>query len=353
MIESADCQHEPVTDYGGEGVRPQQYLRWRIFWLMGMVISASLLSGLPGSAQDATPQANAPYLPRVDLNQLSERIIADGSSTVWPITAEAADRFMAMAPVPIDVEFSGTGGGFRRFCAGDSDIQNASRPITDEERAACEANGVRYEAFTVAFDGITVVVNPANNWTQCLTVEQLRTIWEPDHPEYSWKQVDPAWPDAKIELYGPGPDSGTFDYFTEAIMGETGVTRTDYQPSENDLDLVEGVASQTNALGYFGFAYYEHDVDRLRAVAIDNGNGCVLPSPETIADGSYAPLSRPLFVYVNLDSLARPEVREFLRFILSETEDLVRTVAYVPLPAADYAANRDRLEAILAATSAP
>jgi phosphate transport system substrate-binding protein len=304
------------------------------------------LSAIP--AQEATPAANVPYSPGVDLNELSGRIIADGSSTVWPITAEAGERFATMAGVIVEVEISGTSGGFRRFCAGESDIQNASRPITDEERAACEAAGVRYEAFPVGFDGVTVVVHPSNSWAECLTVGQLLTIWEPGNPEFSWKEVDAAWPDTKIELYGPGPDSGTFDFFTESIIGEAGVSRTDYIPSENDLDLVEGVASQPNALGYFGFAYYQEDADRLRAVAIDNGNGCVAPTVDTIADGSYAPLSRPLFIYVNRASLARPEVREFLRFTLDQTDDIVETVGYVPLPAVDYADNRASFAALLA-----
>lgn len=307
-----------------------------------------LLAGWRGSiAQEATPAANVPYSPAIDLNQLTGQIIADGSSTVWPITSEAAERFATMAPVIIEVEISGTGGGFRRFCAGESDLQNASRPITDEERTACEANGVRYEAFPIGYDGITVAVNPANTWARCLTTDQLYAIWEPANPESSWKQLDPSWPDAKIELYGPGPDSGTFDYFTQAIVGEAGLSRTDYIPSENDLDLVEGVATQTNALGYFGFAYYEEHADRLHAVAIDSGDGCVAPTVESIADGSYAPLSRPLYVYVNMESLTRPEVRELLRFMLDQSDDIVETVGYVPLPAADYADNRERLEAVL------
>jgi phosphate transport system substrate-binding protein len=326
--------------------------RVRVFAAIVLVATGLLGVPSPSRAEGATPAASVPYVPEADLNQLRERVIADGSSTVYPIVAEAADRFMAMAPVPIDVEFSGTGGGFRRFCAGESDIQNASRPITEEERAACEAAGVRFAAFTIAFDGITVVVHPTNTWAECLTVAQLHAIWEPGYPEFTWQEVDSAWPDAKIELYGPGPDSGTFDFFTGAIMGEEGVTRTDYQPSENDLDLVEGVASQTNALGYFGFAYYAEDADRLRAVAIDDGAGCVLPTTETIADGTYTPLSRPLFVYVSLESLAKPEVREFLRFTIDQSADIVATVGYVPLPAADYAANRDQLAEVLAAIPA-
>jgi phosphate transport system substrate-binding protein len=328
-------------------MRPLHRTGSRVFQIVGIVIAALLLSGLPGTAQDSTPATQASASPVADLSQLSGRVIADGSSTVYPITAEAAERFMQSAPVAVDVEFSGTTAGFRRFCAGESDIQDASRPITDEERAACEANGVTFEDFTVAFDGITVTVNPANTWLQCLTVDQLRGIWEPGHPEYAWQEIDPTWPDTKIELYGPGPDSGTFDYFTEVIMGEAGVTRTDYVPSENDLDLVEGVASQHNALGYFGFAYYEQNLDRLRAVAIDNGDGCVLPSAESIADGSYAPLARPLYLYVNRASLERSEVQAFLRFTFDHIEDIVRTVQFVPLPEADYVADREALETLL------
>ena len=328
-------------------MRPLRRMGSRVLLLVGIIVGALLLSGLPGLAQEATPATAGAASPVTDFAQLSGRVIADGSSTVYPITAEAAERFMQIAPVAIDVEFSGTTGGFRRFCAGESDIQDASRPITGEERAACAASGVEFEEFAVAFDGITVAVNPANTWLQCLTVDQLRAIWEPGHPEYSWRQIDPTWPDTKIELYGPGPDSGTFDYFTEAIMGEAGATRTDYVPSENDLDLVEGVASQQNALGYFGFAYYEQNLDRLRAVAIDSGNGCTLPSAQTIADGSYAPLSRPLYLYVNTASLARPEVQAFLRFAFDHVEDIVRTVQYVPLPEADYAADRAALDTLL------
>ena len=315
-----------------------------------LLVSALALFPLVGLAQEATPAANVPYSPRTDLNELTGRIIADGSSTVWPVTAEAADRFMAMAPVYVEVELSGTGGGFRRFCAGESDLQNASRPINDEETAACAATGVEYEVFPLGFDGITVTVNPQNTWAQCLTAAQLKALWEPDGTVHTWKQLDPSWPDLEVELYGPGPDSGTFDYFTEVIVGEPGLSRTDYLPSENDLDLVEGVASQTNALGYFGYAYYAADAGRLRALAIDAGNGCVAPSPETIADGSYAPLSRPLYLYVNTASLTRPEVQEFLRFAIDQTEDIVQTVGYVPLPAADYAANRAQVEAVTQAS---
>ena len=315
---------------------------------LGLVVGAGF--AVPGAARarQATPAAVVPYSPEVDLTSLSGGIVADGSSTVWPITAEAAERFAAIANIVTEVAFSGTGGGFRRFCAGESDLQNASRPIDDEEAAACAAAGVEYEVFPLGFDGITVAAHPTNTWANCLTVAQLRAIWEPGQPEGRWQAVDPAWPDQEIELYGPGPDSGTFDYFTQVINGEAGLSRTDYTPSENDLDLVEGVASQPNALGYFGYAYYAANAARLKPVAIDGGAGCVAPTPETIADGRYSPLSRPLFLYVNRASLERPEVREFVRFMMSQTADIVETVGYVAAPADLYADNRERLDALAA-----
>lgn len=317
-----------------------------------MIAALFVATSLGSHAQRATPFPEE-ATPGAALTEVSGRIIVDGSSTVWPIMVAAAERFgESAANVIVEVEFSGTGGGFRRFCAGASDVQDASRPITPDEAAACEAAGVQYAVFPLAYDGITVTVNPANTWVECLTVEQLHALWEPDHPETTWHQLDPAWPDMKIELYGPGPDSGTFDYFTEAIVGEVDASRTDYVPSENDLDLVEGVASQPNALGYFGFAYYEASAQRLRPVAVNSGAGCVLPSRETIADGSYAPLSRPLFIYVNQESLARPEMQAFVRFTLDHVTELVDMAGYVPLPAADYATDRAKLEAMLVATPA-
>lgn len=292
-------------------------------------------------AQDATPAA--------DLAGLSGLIVVDGSSTVEPFTAEAGERFDALTNAVVEIEISGTGGGFRRFCAGESDLQNASRPINAAEVAACQANGIEYVSFPVAIDGITITVNPQNTWANCLTIDQLRALWQPESAVHTWHDLDPSWPDAEIELYGPGPDSGTFDYFTEAIVGEAGLTRTDYQPSENDLDLVEGVASQNNALGYFGFTYYEADAERLRALAVDAGAGCVDPTAQTIADGSYAPLSRELYLYVNTGELERPEVREFLRFLIGSSADVAATVGYVPMPVEVYADNSVQLEAALAA----
>ena len=325
--------------------------------LLGRVVAVAavgLLLGAPAVAQDATPAATPPGAPAVDLATLSGQVIADGSSTVWPVTAELAERFLSQAPnLRMDVEISGTGGGFRRFCAGDSDIQNASRPIDGEEAAACAANGVAYRAFEVGYDGVTVVVNPGNDWASCLTVEQLRRLWAPGSAVRAWRDLDPAWPNAPIDLHGPGPDSGTFDFFTEAIGGETGASRTDYTPSENDAVLVQGVEEDRFALGYFGYAYYAAERAELKALAVDAGGGCVAPSPETIGNGSYRPLSRPLYLYVSEASLARPEVREFVRFAAAAMPEAVAAVGYVPLAGEAYAANQRALDAAAAATPAP
>ncbi len=249
--------------------------------------------------------------------------------------------------VRITVGFSGTGGGFRKFCAGETDIQNASRAIEPDEMTACRENNVEYFVFEIAYDGITVVTNPANDFVSCLSVEQLKRLWQPDDPAKSWQDLDPSWPDERIELYGPGPDSGTFDYFTSAIVGEEGLSRTDYFPSENDLDLVEGVAVDEEGLGYFGFAYVDEAGDRLKTVAIDSGAGCVLPTAETIADGSYAPLSRPLFVYVRASSLSRPEMIAFMRYYLANAKSIAADVGYIPSPDTIYQEDQARLEAAI------
>lgn len=320
----------------------------------GVLLGAILVTAGAAGARPATPTSAWPYVPAVDLATLTGQIFADGSSTVWPITADIAERFLAMAPnLRIDVEISGTGGGFRRFCAGASDIQNASRPIDAEEAATCAANGVVYRELPIAYDGITVVVNPTNDWASCLTVAQLKRLWEPGSPVRTWRDLDPAWPAEPIDLYGPGPDSGTFDFFTEAIVGETDAARDDYTPSENDAVLVQGVKGDRSALDYFGFAYYAAAGSALKALAVDAGAGCVAPSRETIADGSYRPLSRPLFVYVSEASLARPEVREFMRFYAAVAPAAVRDVGYVPLAADAYLANQRALEAPWGASATP
>jgi phosphate transport system substrate-binding protein len=253
----------------------------------------------------------------------------------------------------VTVDISGTGGGFKRFCAGETDVQNASRPIRDEEVQACAEAGVEYYEFQVAFDGLSIVVNPANDFVECLTVDQLKRLWEPNSTVQTWQDLNPEWPAEEISLYGPGPDSGTFDYFTEVIVGEAKASRTDYTPSEDDNVLVEGVAGDPNALGYFGYAYYKQNQDRLKLVAVDGGNGCVLPSKEAIRDGSYTPLARPIFIYVKAESLERPEVQEFVRFYLANAAELAQDVGYVDSPAEAYAAAQQKLEGAIAGAVPP
>jgi phosphate transport system substrate-binding protein len=321
---------------------------------LAAAMAVGIVLGAPAAAQETTPSATAPYDPALDLASLSGQMIADGSSTVWPVTAEVSELFLAQAPnLRIDIEFSGTGGGFRRFCDGASDIQNASRPIEEDEAATCAANGVAYREFAIGYDGITLVVNPANDWATCLTVEQLRRLWTPGSTVRTWRDLDLDWPNEPIDLYGPGPDSGTFDFFTEAIVGETDASRNDYTPSENDTVLVQGVEEDRFALGYFGFAYYAAEGPALKALTIDAGDGCVAPSVETIGDGTYRPLSRPLYVYVSEASLARLEVREFMRFYAAIAPQAVADVGYVPLAAEVYAANQRAFEAGPGATPAP
>jgi phosphate transport system substrate-binding protein len=307
-------------------------------------------------AQDATP---IPYTPGNDLSALGGAVVADGSSTVGPMTEAVAEEFALMladqggGDVQIEISISGTGGGFERFCNGETDLQNASRPIADDEAALCAESGVSFFAFEVAYDGMAVVVHPENDFVECLTVEQLNLMWRPDDPATSWSQIDASFPDEPIVLYGPGTDSGTFDYFTSVVNGEEGVSTTNYSPSEDDNQLVQGVSGDRNALGYFGLAYYENNADVLNLVSIDGGNGCVEPSVETVEDGSYSPLSRPLFLYVNAESLVRPEVQEFMRFYLANASWLAADVGYVSSPVETYLADQSRLEAAIAGDAAP
>jgi phosphate transport system substrate-binding protein len=265
--------------------------------------------------------------------QLTGRIQVDGSSTVAPLVSLAAERFRKEEPkVRVSVGVSGTGGGFERFCRDETDLSNASREIKDDERQLCEKNRVSFFELEVANDGISVVVNKDNTWAKCLTVEQLKAIWEPKSKVASWKDVDPSLPDEKLSLFGAGTDSGTFDYFTEAIVGEEGASRSDYTPSEDDNVTVRGVAGNKGALGYFGLSYYLENMERLRAVAIDGGDGCVEPSVETVQDGTYKPLSRPLLMYVNEDSLADKEaIDPFLTFLLDNEPRLARGAKFVPM----------------------
>ena len=259
-------------------------------------------------------------------------ITADGSSTVGPFTTKAAEDWKTSGGGDVTVGISGTGGGFERFCAGETDISDASREIDEDEAATCKENGIEYVELQIATDALTNVVNTQNDWATCLTVEQLKTIWEPDSKVTSWKQVDASFPDVALKLYGPGTDSGTFDYFTGAVNGEEGASRTDYSASEDDNVIVQGVAGDEGALGYFGFSYYEENQDKLKALEVDGGGGCVAPSVATAQNGSYTPLARPLFVYVKLSSLAdNPDVEEFVRYALENEQTIAEQAQFVPL----------------------
>jgi phosphate transport system substrate-binding protein len=271
----------------------------------------------------------------------------DGSSTVYPITEAVAEDFQTAkkGAIRVTVGISGTGGGFKKFCRGETDIANASRPILQKEMEECKKTGVQYVEMPVAFDALTVVVNPRNNWSKTITVAELKKIWEPaaQGKVTRWSQVNPAWPDEPLKLYGAGADSGTFDYFTEAIVGKAKSSRGDFTASEDDNVLVQGVASDKNSLGFFGFAYYVENQKKVKAVAVDGGKGPVLPSATTVEDGSYEPLSRPIFIYVNIKSAEKPEVRQFVEFYMKNAPVLVKEVKFFPLPAQAYAINLEHL----------
>lgn len=273
-------------------------------------------------------------------------VLLDGSSTVFPVSAAIAEEYQILNPsVEVPVGFSGTGGGFSRFCAGETDITNASREIRDGEIENCAANGIEYTEIPVAWDGLSVVIHPENDFATCLTVDELRRIWEPGSEVSLWSEVRDGFPAEEILLFGAGTQSGTFDYFTEAIVGESGASRPDYQASEDDNILVQGVGGNVHSLGYFGYAYVVENEGRLTTAAVDNGAGCVHPTQQTIEDGSYAPLSRPLYIYVRHDSMERPEVRDFVEFYLTEAGAIVPSTGYVPLSAEDY---QTHLSAIMA-----
>ena len=285
-------------------------------------------------------------------SDLSGDINVDGSSTVAPLTSAAAELFAADNPdVRIAVGTSGTGGGFEKFCAGETDMSNASRPIKDDDETegpACTKNGVEYEEIQVANDGLAVVVNPENDWAECLTVEQLKTIWEPSAQGTvtNWNQVDPSFPDEPLDLYGAGTDSGTFDYFTDAINGEEGASRSDYSQTEDDNATVQGVSGSKGALGYFGLSYYEENTDKLRVVQVDNGDGCVEPTTETVQDGSYAPLSRPLFIYPSKKLLERPEGLAFVVYFVENSEQIAEDALFVPMTAEQAQTSLDAVHAL-------
>jgi phosphate transport system substrate-binding protein len=269
----------------------------------------------------------------------------DGSSTVYPITEAVAEDFQKAKKnaIKVTVGISGTGGGFKKFCRGETDISNASRPILAKEMEDCKAAGVEYIEMLVAYDALTVVVNPKNAFLKQATVEELKTLWEPaaQGKVTRWKQVNPAWPDAPVKLFGAGADSGTFDYFTEAVVGKAKSSRGDYTASEDDNVLVQGISRDVNAIGYFGYAYYAENMARLRGVPIVNPKTgkAVEPSGANVENGTYVPLSRPIFIYVSAKSVAKPEVVEFLDFYMKNGEKLIREVKYVPLPKNAYELN--------------
>lgn len=266
----------------------------------------------------------------------------DGSSTVYPITEAVAEEFQIAKKnaVKVTVGISGTGGGFKKFCRGEIDISDASRPILRKEMDACKAAGIQYIELPVAYDAMTVVINPKNTFIKQLTVAELKKMWEPaaQGTVTKWNQVNPAWPDQPMKLFGPGADSGTFDYFTEAIVGKSKSSRGDFTASEDDNVLVQGVSRDVGALGYFGLAYYIENAGKLKAVpiAMAEGKPAVLPSFETVENGTYQPLSRPIFIYVNAKSADKPEVKEFIEFYLKHAAKLTKEVKYVPLPAKAY-----------------
>jgi phosphate transport system substrate-binding protein len=277
---------------------------------------------------------------------LSGTIRADGSSTVGPYVTYAAEQFQKQeAGVRITVGVSGTGGGFERFCRGETDLANASRPIKDEEKKICEDKGIDYTELQIANDGLSVVANPKNDWSDCLTVDQLKKIWAPGSKVDNWKDVDSSFPDVKLTLYGAGTDSGTFDYFTDAIVGEEGASRSDYTATEDDNVTVTGVAGERGALGYFGLSYLETNRNKVKGVEIDGGDGCVAPTSETVQNGTYKPLSRPLFVYVKTSALERVEVDAFLQFIIDNQERIAKAALFVPLTEDQVSKSRTQLEA--------
>ncbi len=311
-------------------------MRTGTYWGLGAVVLAgTFFLASPPSADGAT------------------LVKVDGSSTVYPITEAVAEEFQKKNPkVRVTVGISGTGGGFKRFCAGETDISDASRPIKVSEVERCLDNKISYIELPVAYDGLAVLVNPKNDWASSMTPKELKKLWEPEAQGKikRWSQIRAGWPDKEIHLFGPGVDSGTYDYFTEAIVGKEHSSRGDFTASEDDNVLVQGIANDPLALGFFGVAYYEHNKDRLKLVAVDdenpkNGDGPILPEFENVKNATYQPLSRPIFIYVNKKALDRPEINEFVKFYLSAGRPLVKEVGYIPLPDEVYDLALKRVEA--------
>ena len=284
-------------------------------------------------------------------SDLTGTILIDGSSTVAPLLTLYAEDFQAAnAGVRVTVGTSGTGGGFEKFCAGETDISNASRSIKDSEKEACAAAGIEFYVIQIANDALSVVVNPDNDWAACLTMEQLATMWSPESEGKvtNWNQIDPSFPNQKLNLFGAGTDSGTFDYFTGEVNGDEGASRTDYSPSEDDNVTITGVTGDKGAVGYFGYSYLEENLDKVKAVAIDSGNGCVEPSIENVQAGDYTPLARPLFIYVKKAAAARAEMKAFLEFVYENQDAIIEEALYVPLNDAQKTAKRAKIDEIVA-----
>lgn len=284
-------------------------------------------------------------------SQNDDIVTIDGSSTVFPISEAVAETFQSSHDARVTIGVSGTGGGFQKFCNGETVITGASRPIKPTEVEACAESGIEYIELPVSYDGIAVVVNPENDWVDHMTVDELRRLWEPaaQGTIMTWRDVRPSWPNEEIHLFGPGADSGTFDYFTKAIVGEEHVSRGDFTPNEDDNVLVQGIATDRLGLGFFGYAYYAENTERLRLVPIDdgddtNGAGPIAPSPVTVADGTYQPLARPVFIYVSVQALDRPEVQSFVTFYLEHAGELSAEVGYIALPDSAYELARQRFD---------
>ena len=303
-----------------------RFQRWLAAYLV--VSAVSIFTLAPASAE-----------------RLRGTVSIDGSSTVFPISEAVAEEFLAVQPrVRVTVGVSGTGGGFKKFLAGEIDINDASRPIKMKEVKQASASGIGFIELPIAYDGLSVVVNTKNDWVDHLTITELNKIWQPGSSVTRWSDVRDGWPETKIQLYGPGTDSGTFDYFTETINGKSGASRPDYTANEDDNALVRGISGDEGSLGYFGYAYYAANKDKLRVVAIDGGKGPVAPTEITINNGTYAPLSRPVFIYVRPDALDRKEVRAFVDFYIESAPMLATEVGYIPLPDSVYAGAKQRVE---------
>lgn len=304
--------------------------------LLVIIVITALFASCGSSSSDKKNSEN-----------LSGSIKIDGSSTVYPITEAVAEEFRNEQPdVQVTIGVSGTGGGFKKFGRGETDISDASRLIKDSEIELCKENDIHYHGITVAYDGMAVLVNPENDWVDYLTVAELKMIWEPEAQDVikKWNQIRPEWPDKEIHLFGPGVASGTYDYFTEVIVGKSGSSRGDFTASEDDNVLVQGIKGDANSLGFFGLAYYEENKESLKLVPIDNGNGKILPNLETVSNNTYAPLSRPIFIYVNSVSAQRPEVVEFINFYLEKVNVLSKEVGYIPLPKEKYTEEKQKFD---------